>query len=113
MRGEKERRRKSFILFSIAHVGKDVKIRGNKLWLDQVVQSVTWDAAKHAECEGKIISVEERLNGRIQLENGTEFENPSMSHLDLDQAQAKAEVEAEMEAEVKAQAKTEAIAKVR
>ena len=47
-----------------------------ELKLDGRKRYVNWRGAKHHVLEGRIAGVEEKLKGKIRLENGDEFENP-------------------------------------
>ena len=58
-----------------ADVGKDVRIKGDALTIDGEPRGITWADAKHRDCSGKIKRVDEKYKGKVQLEDGQEFEN--------------------------------------
>ena len=58
-----------------ADVGKNVSIGGDALNISGKPRDVTWTDAKHHDCSGKIKSAEEKYKGKVQLEDGQEFEN--------------------------------------
>ena len=68
--------------FSHTDVGKTVEIRGGNVTVNGVGRFVKWGDAKHADCKGKIGSVDEALHGAVNLlagaagEKGAWFENP-------------------------------------
>ena len=67
------------VAFSKADTGKEVKIEGNSVTLDGEPQLVSWGAAMHSDCSGRITSVDERPEGTIQLgigEQACQFQNP-------------------------------------
>ena len=66
--------------FTTADVGKNVRIEGGIVQIDGVLRKVIWGDAKHAECTGKIKSVEEKWKGKVQLEDGQEFENSAVEY---------------------------------
>ena len=65
-----------FTSFTVADVGKTVKITGDTVNVANIERSARWGDAKHADCCGKIKSVEGKVNGKVVLENEQEFENP-------------------------------------
>ena len=75
--------------FSKDDIGKVVSIRGDKVKVDGRERLVLWDYTEHHDCEGKILSVEEKLKGAIQVENGIVFENPSKVKLALERGDDK------------------------
>ena len=62
--------------FSEEDVSKTVELKNAKLKVDGVEWTVQWCQANPADCDGTIASVEAKVKGKIQLENGQEFENP-------------------------------------
>ena len=59
-----------------ADVGKSVSIVGDDVKIDGERRTVHWGDAKRQDSAGRIRSVEEKPKGRVQLEDGQEFENP-------------------------------------
>ena len=45
--------------------------------VDGIVRTVWWGDAGHADCTGKIVSVEPMFKGKVKLDNDLEFENPA------------------------------------
>ena len=75
--------------FTKADVSKTVSIKGDAVTIDGVSRMVFWGNATHHDCSGTIESVEEKQNGRVQLEDGQEFQNgvPACTPLKWSQAQ--------------------------
>ena len=53
-----------------------------QVWVDEIQRSVRWGKARHRDCEGKIVSVDPWLKGRVSVEHMTtkeiiHFENPA------------------------------------
>ena len=65
----------SHAAISSADVGKKVSIKGDALKISGEPRGVTWTDAKHHDLSGKIKRVEEKYKGKVQLEDGEEFEN--------------------------------------
>ena len=63
--------------FSSADRNKTVEIKDDEVKVDGVVRTVHWGDAKHADCTGKILSVDTKLKGKVKLVDGSEFENPA------------------------------------
>ena len=63
--------------FSSADRNKTVEIKDDEVKVDGVVRTVQWGDAKHADCTGKILSVDTKLKGKVKLVDGSEFENPA------------------------------------
>ena len=61
--------------FTEADVDKAVTIRGDDVMIDNKPRTVKWGDAKHNDCSGIIKTVEEKLWGKVTLDNGNEFEN--------------------------------------
>ena len=64
--------------------GRIVEIKGDKMKVDGIAWTVCWgdtkdpeSYAKHADCAGKIETVEPRFKGKVKLNNGLDFENPA------------------------------------
>ena len=66
-------------IISKADEGKTVEIKDGKLMVDGVARTVQWGRAKkHADCAGKIRSVEPKFMGKVKLDDcETFFENPA------------------------------------
>ena len=64
--------------FSNADVGKEVSITGNDVKVDGQVRKVNWGDAKHQDLTGTITSVVPDYKGKVELEDGQEFENPNL-----------------------------------
>ena len=75
-----------------------VTISGDSVEIDGAVREVLWyrprwdgttTAFKHQNSSGKIISVEEKVKGKVQLDGNQEFENPSRdSECSLDECRS-------------------------
>ena len=85
--------------FTHADVGRYVSIAGErvKVWTgaedaDGRVRQVRWEFA-HPNVDGRIVSVDERIGGRVALEDGSHFLNPELEDVSvaLRQAVKKAE----------------------
>ena len=61
--------------FSNADVGKMVCITGHDVRIDGNVRKVNWHDARYHDVKGTIKSVETRYRGKVELEDGQEFEN--------------------------------------
>ena len=61
--------------FSSADVGKTVHITGDDVLVDGVTRTVNWGNAEHHDLIGVIQTVEEHYLGKVELEDGQEFEN--------------------------------------
>ena len=65
---------------STADIGKTVKISGGQMKVDDVDRAVQWEMCNGTigqAFQGKVKSVEVRLDGLVQLEDGQEFGNPA------------------------------------
>jgi hypothetical protein len=67
--------------FSSTDVGVLVEIQAGILNTSiqslKAARKVHWGTSNHADCVGKIISVDPRVNGVVRLDSGSEFENPA------------------------------------
>ena len=61
--------------FTSADVGKEVSIQGDAVTIRGKPRHINWTDAKHHDCLGMIKSVDQRYKGKVQLEDGQEFEN--------------------------------------
>ena len=61
--------------FSKADVGKVVRITGNDVHVNGKARNINWLDAKHHDLTAKIKSVEEMYRGKVELQDGQEFEN--------------------------------------
>ena len=61
--------------FSNADVGKSVSITGDKVLVDGMVRNVNWGDTQHRSMDGWIKSVDPKYKGKVELEDGQEFEN--------------------------------------
>jgi hypothetical protein len=68
--------------FTNADVGKEVRIKGDYVEIGGQERTVIWRDAKHHDCSGTIKSVEEKYKGKVQLEDGQEFENGASRAVD-------------------------------
>ena len=68
-----------FTKFTKADVARTVEIKNGTVKLSGVEQTVQWGTARHADCDGTIDSVEAKVNGKVKLVNGAEFENPAIT----------------------------------
>ena len=75
--------------FTHADVGRYVSIAGErvKVWTgaedaDGKVRQVRWEFA-HANVDGRIVSVDERIGGRVLLEDGSHFLNPELEDVSV------------------------------
>ena len=64
--------------FTTQHVGSTISIQGDVVTVDDKMRPVEWRGARHPiDCTGRIISVEEKLYGKVELDEGHTFENGS------------------------------------
>ena len=68
---------KTSAAFSDEDVSKTVEIEDAKVKVDGIERTVQWGKAVPADCSSVIVSVESKVKGKVQLENGQEFENPT------------------------------------
>ena len=62
--------------FSNADEGKIVEIKNGSVKVDGVVRAVCWEKVRPVDCEAQIVNVEPNVQGKVKLNNSSEFENP-------------------------------------
>ena len=69
---------------SSTDVGKFLYIEDDEVFVDGVARTVNWGDAKHHDLQGTIKSVEEKFKGKVELEDGQEFENGDITKTHFD-----------------------------
>jgi len=68
---------------SLSHFdkGKIIEIKNSKMTVNGHHEIVHWGnaakPARHGDCKGRLVFVEEKIRGQVRLDSGCEFQNPT------------------------------------